>query len=137
MEDISGGQERVRIPLVNDTPDTPDPPAFTYRPTNSVSRSAALCLGELHRRRLVQWAGSALTDAADGTAALPDFTSHFSVGYHPVHLVLDRIQFTPCMEDAPGGPAALPACVIPARLSLHRACVACCLAARRLRMSSL
>ena len=108
--DISGGQERVRIPLVCDTDATPDPPVFTYRATNTVSRSAALCIGELYRRGLVQWAGSAWTDPAGGAAAVPDFTSEFSVCYTQ-RLVLDRIQFTPCMEDAPGGHPALPACV--------------------------
>lgn len=101
-EDISGGSERVRIALVNDSHQAADLPEFTYRRDYTFSPAAVVYMSELFSRRLVQWSGSKATKPTAGNT-LPDFTSEHSVLYNQGSGMLERIQFTPCMEDRPGG----------------------------------
>lgn len=106
--DASGGQERVRIPVVNDTGDAVAPPVATYHADYTASPAAAAVINELYARKLVQWAGVEKT-----RGALPDFAGTAAVFFSNVG-TLDKIQFTPCMEDAPGLGGPLHGC---ARLS--------------------
>lgn len=99
-EDLSGGSERVRIALVNDSGQEATVPEFTYRKDYTFSPAAVVYMSELFSRRLVQWSGSKATTPAAGKT-LPDFTSEHSVLYNQESGMLERIQFTPCMEDLP------------------------------------
>lgn len=99
-EDLSGGSERVRIALVNDSGQEATEPDFTYRKDYTFSPAAVVYMSELFSRRLVQWSGSKATAPAAGKT-LPDFTSEHSVLYNQESGMLERIQFTPCMEDLP------------------------------------
>lgn len=97
-EDISGGCERVRIALVNDSGHDAAIPDFAYRKDYTFSPAAVVYMAELFSSRLIQWSGSVATQPAAG-CALPDFTSEQSVLYNRESGMLERIQFTPCMED--------------------------------------
>lgn len=108
-EDISGGSERVRIALVNDSGEEAALPVFTYCRDYRFSPAAVVYMSELFSRRLVQWSGSKATRPAPGKT-LPDFTSEHSVLYNQHSGMLERIQFTPCMEDRLGGQRQLLEC---------------------------
>lgn len=108
-DDISGGRERVRIALINDSGEEAPAPKFTYRRDYTFSPAAAVYMSELFSRRLVQWSGSKATAPAAGKR-LPDFTSEHSVLYNQESGMLERIQFTPCMEDRLSGRPQLLEC---------------------------
>ena len=105
-DDISGGRERVRVPLVCAKEEAPPPPDFTYRRDYTASPAASLVISEMHRRGLVQWAGTANT-----RGSLPRFTADESVRFTKEG-VLEKILFTPCVEDARGLKGSLPACAL-------------------------
>jgi hypothetical protein len=109
LDDVARGRERVRIPLVSDTAADVAPPDFTYRPDYTASLPAALMINELYRLKLIQWAGAARTDADDGGDLTARFSGPAAVFFNS-HLQLEKIQFTPCMEDAPGAPGPLRRC---------------------------
>ena len=118
VDDVSCGAERVRIPLVHTPADTSVTlPDFTYHKDYTASPGAAVVINELHRRGLVQWAGSA------ATADAPDFESltmpaddgvagseaHTAVLFQESN-VLGTLSYTPCIEDVPGAPTAMRRC---------------------------
>jgi hypothetical protein len=101
-EDLSQGAELVRIPAINESSVNVPLPLLTYRREYCLSPKAAAYVSEMYSRNLVQWAGTKFTGTPPGHE-MPNFVTEKSVLYNQNTGMLERIQFTPCMEDSVGG----------------------------------